>query len=476
MTKPRTRDRSPPAGHGGASVGTPLAQTFLASAIELVLLSSLLAYKGNARRHDERQVRKLAGIIREVGFIVPIVIDENNVIVAGPGRLDAAKTLHLVNVPVIRASHLTPEQVKAFRLADNKLGDMSCFDQRALALELATLDVDILDLTGFETAEIDVCIAGLETMEEQDTSDDTPEVGTAAVSRLGDLWQFGLHRLLCGSALDKTAYSRLLNGALARASFADPPYNVPVSGHVSGSGRIKHREFVQASGEMSEAEFIGFLTTYLSLAKRHCVDGALLYACIDALHSYELLSAARAADLHLKASCTWAKTNAGMGGLYRVQTEFVHVFKAGAAAHVNNVELGRYGRSRTTLWTYAGVNTFRRGRMSDLGMHPTVKPTALVIDAIKDCTHRGDIVLDPFSGSGTTIIAAEKVGRIGRAIEFDPLYVDVAIRRWERWSGRPATLVATGETFADVELRRAADTRSSAIGPNHPEAMEATNG
>ena len=237
--------------------------------------------------------------------------------------------------------------------------------------------------------------------------------------------------------------------------WSDPPYNVKIHGHVSGLGKVQHREFEMASGEMDEAGFIGFLTPYLQLTKAHSMPGSLHYSCMDALHSYELLTAARQAGLRLKTTCTWAKTNAGMGSLYRQQTEFVHVFKNGddSVPHVNNVQLGRHGRYRTTLWTYAGVNTFRRGRTDDLVAHPTVKPWAMVADAIKDCTGHGETVLDAFCGSGTTIIAAEKAGRIAYGIELDPLYVDVAIRRWEKLTKKRAINSASGQTFAEAEAR-----------------------
>lgn len=460
---------------GGTTPGRSLpprdgSNTHLASAIEHLPIAAVLAYERNARAHTDRQITKLAGTIREVGFLVPILVDQSNTIVAGHGRWAAAKELGLRTVPVIRADHLSPHQVQAFRLADNRIGELSTWDKGALALELKALaaielDPDILDLTGFETAEIDLHVASLEvTSPGPDKADllPAPDAGPS-VTNPGDLWLLGRHRLLCGSALEPASYERLLEGELARAVWSDPPYNVPISGHVCGLGKVQHREFAMASGEMSEQEFTSFLAAYLDLARRHSVPGALHYVCMDGAHALELLTAARQAELRFKVTCTWAKTNAGMGGLYRHQTEFVHVFKHGGdeIRHVNNVQLGKYGRTRTTLWTYAGVNTFRRGRMDDLSAHPTVKPWALVADAIKDCTGVSESVLDCFCGSGTTLIAAEKAKRVGYGIELDPAYVDVSIRRWQALTGKEAVHAGTGLTFAEVQAQRALQTAPS---------------
>ncbi len=441
-----------------------LAEPILASVIEHLPLASLTAYGRNARAHNDRQITKLAGLIRSVGFLVPIIVDEHHVIIAGHGRWAAAQQIGLKQVPVIRAGHLTPHQVQAFRLADNRLGELSTWDEKALALELrelaaVELDPELLELTGFETAEIDLHLDSLDEAP-ADAADIIPDADEApTVSRLGDLWLIGAHRLLCGSALDPASYDRLLQGERVRAVWSDPPYNVPVAGHVSGLGQVKHREFAMASGEMSEREFTGFLAAYLALAKAHSLPGSMHYVCMDAPHALELLTAAREAQLAFKTTCTWAKTNAGMGSLYRQQTEFVHVFKNGGdeVSHINNVQLGKYGRYRTTLWTYPGVNTFRKGRMEDLGAHPTVKPWALVADAIKDCTRPGESVLDCFCGSGTTLVAAEKARRIGCGIELDPAYVDVAVRRWQSLTGKEAIHSGTGQTFAQVQAARAFD-------------------
>jgi hypothetical protein len=234
--------------------------------------------------------------------------------------------------------------------------------------------------------------------------------------------------------------------------FADPPYNVPIDGHVSGLGSIKHREFAMASGEMTKDQFTEFLKTVFANASALSLDGAIHFVCMDWRHMSEVLSAGDSVYSELKNLCVWNKDNGGMGLFYRSKHELIFVFKVGSAAHVNTVELGRSGRYRTNVWDYAGVNTLRPGRLDDLAMHPTVKPVALVIDAIKDCSRRGDFVLDPFGGSGTTLVAAEKCGRAARVLEIDPGYVDVSIRRWQQLTGHKAINATTGKTFPDTEI------------------------
>ncbi|HYH44781.1 MAG TPA: DNA methyltransferase, partial [Thermoanaerobaculia bacterium] len=343
-------------------------------------------------------------------------------------------------------------------------------DERLLAealLDLSRAEIDFsLEATGFEVAEIDLRIQGLSIPAEDgaDPADALPRVSGPAVSRPGDLWLMGKHRLLCGSALDGHSYAALLaageRGGEERAAmaFTDPPYNVPVAGHVGGLGAIRHREFAMASGEMDAAEFTAFLRQALDLLARHCRDGSLHFVCMDWRHIQELLAAAGEAYSELKNLCVWAKHNAGMGSLYRSQHELVFVFKAGRGAHRNNVELGRHGRHRSNLWSYPGANSFagrgEEGRL--LALHPTVKPVAMVADAMLDCTARGDLVLDPFLGSGTTLLAAERVGRRCRALELDPVYVDTAVRRWQALTGEAARHAASGRAFDDLAEERAA--------------------
>jgi DNA modification methylase len=241
----------------------------------------------------------------------------------------------------------------------------------------------------------------------------------------------------------------------------DPPYNVAIEGHVSGKGCTRHREFAMATGEMSEGEFIASLHRFLAAALTGAAPTVLLYVFMDWRHLYEALTAARGLGLELINLCVWNKTNGGMGSLYRSKHELVLVLGRGGDPHRNNVELGKHGRSRTNVWDYAGLNTFRSGRDAELAMHPTVKPVAMIADAIRDVTTRGDLVLDPFGGSGTILIAAEKTGRRARSTEIDPHYCNVAIRRWEAFTGKSAVLSATGETFEDVAERRRGDPTQS---------------
>jgi DNA modification methylase len=280
-----------------------------------------------------------------------------------------------------------------------------------------------------------------------------PDRSRPAITRLGDLWSIGGHRLLCGDALSEASYKVILGSQKAQLIFTDPPYNVPVAGHVSGKGKIRHREFAMASGEMTRAEFTKFLQKAFERLAAVSVDGSIHYICMDWRHMQEVLEAARLYS-ELKNLCVWSKTNAGMGSLYRSQHELVFVFKKGAARHVNNVELGRFGRNRTNIWNYAGANTFGKDRDAELAMHPTVKPVALVADAILDCSKRNGIVLDSFAGSGTTLIAAERTGRRGYGIELDPYYVDTIIRRFEKLYGLKAFNAKTQKPFESSEAKR----------------------
>ncbi len=328
-----------------------------------------------------------------------------------------------------------------------------------MAIELqGPIDLNFeVELTGFEMGEIDLILEDAQTAsgEPAGPEDKVPDpVAGPSVSQPGDLWLLGKHRILCGNALDHDAYERLLEGEKAEFVFTDPPYNVPIDGHVCGKGAIRHREFAMASGEMSQEAFTGFLTAVFRHLVAHSTDGSIHDICMDWRHIIEMMAAGNEIYSELKNLCVWTKTNAGMGTFYRSQHELVFVWKSGARPHINNFELGQYGRSRTNVWEYAGIGTMRAGRLEELATHPTVKPVALVADAIKDCSRRNGIVLDPFAGSGTTVIAAERTGRRGRAIEIDPAHVDVAIRRWQAYSGKNATLAATAQSFEALEEER----------------------
>ena len=413
----------------------------------------------NPRTHSKKQITQIAGAIRRFGFTNPVLVDDANGIIAGHGRIEAAKILGLDLVPTVRLSAMSEAEIRAYVIADNRLAENAGWDRGLLGLELqylTELDIDFdVTLTGFELPEIDLLIGELSLeANENDAADALVEVSTGpAISRPGDIWQIGNHRLICGDSTKPETYQRLLGDARAQMVFTDPPYNVPIAGHVGGLGSIQHREFAMASGEMSEAEFTAFLRTVFDHLATFSVDGAIHYQCMDWRHIPEMLSAGTAAYTELKNICVWAKNNGGMGSLYRSQHEFVFVFKSGTAPHINNVELGKHGRYRTNVWSYAGVNSFGEDR-ADLSLHPTVKPVAMVADAIRDCSHRKGIVLDAFVGSGTTLIAAEKTGRRGYGIEIDPLYCDVTICRLRAVCGLEAILEATGRRFAEVEAER----------------------
>ena len=412
----------------------------------------------NPRTHSPKQIKQIAASIAEFGFISPVLIDGSDRIIAGHGRVDAAKLIGMTDVPTVRVDHLSPAQIRAYVIADNKLAENAGWDRELLALELQELSVELnfdVTITGFETAEVDLLIRDIND-ETTDEADQVPEIDRSvpAVSRLGDRWHIGDHVLLCGDALSKESYVALLGLQKAEMMFTDPPYNVPIDGHVSGLGTVRHREFAMASGEMTSHEFTRFLQTAFACLVEFTIDGSIHFVCMDWRHLREILEAAEDHYNELKNLCVWAKTNAGMGSLYRSQHELVFIFKNGSAPHINNVELGRFGRNRTNVWNYVGANAFGNDRDSELAMHPTVKPVAMVADAILDCSKRNGMILDAFAGSGTTLVAAERTGRRGYGIEIDPHYVDTIIGRFEGVYGVKAVHAATKLDFEDIRKQR----------------------
>ena len=429
--------------------------------VEQRLVRELVPYTNNARTHSRKQIRQIADSITRFGFTNPVLIGDDGGIIAGHGRVAAAGLLGLESVPVVRLSHLSEAERRAYVLADNKLALNAGWSSELLAIELqALVDLDFdVELTGFSLAEIDIVLD--DAADADPAATDAPEdavvpVATIAVTRRGDLWQLGRHRLICGDAREETDYAALLGDEQADLVFTDPPYNCRIDGHVCGLGKIKHEAFAMASGEMSEAEFTVFLTQTLGATAAHCRDGAIAFVCMDWRGMQPLLSAGCSAFTELKNLVVWNKANGGMGAFYRSKHELIFVYKVGTASHTNSFGLGETGRYRTNVWDYAGISSIGAKRMEELAMHPTVKPVAMVADAIRDCSRRGEIILDSFGGSGTTLIASEKCGRRARLIEYDPRYCDTIIRRWQALTGKAATLVEDGTSFEEVAAARCA--------------------
>jgi DNA modification methylase len=418
-------------------------------------VGSLAAHPSNARTHSKHQIRQIAASIKEFGFTNPVLIDRDHTIIAGHGRVEAAKLLGIDQVPTIRLDGLTEDQVRAYVIADNRLAEKAGWDKATLAIELQhllTTDSDLdVTLTGFEVPEIDLILSQAEVEPDQDDVFEIDQTNRT-VTQPGDLWLLGKHRVLCGNSLEGNSYEALMASRRANLVFVDPPYNVAIEGNVSGHGSIHHTEFAMASGEMNEAEFVAFLTTSLRLLARYSTSGSIHFVCMDWRHSAELLAAGNQIYVAFLNLCVWVKNNGGIGSFYRSRHELVFVFKNGKGPHRNNVMLGKFGRNRTNVWEYPSVSAL--SKQSDegnlLALHPTVKPIRLVADALLDCSARGDIVLDGFLGSGSTLIAAERVGRVCCGIEIDPRYVDVTIRRWQRLTGDQAVHAATRKSFDDL--------------------------
>lgn len=430
-----------------------------ARAVEDVLIADLKSAPRNARTHSEAQIGLIAKSIEKFGFTNPVLVDRNHNVIAGHGRIAAARKLGWFSVPCLQVREMTDDQKRAYLIADNRLAERAGWDKEILAIEFqALLDHDFdLDVIGFDQVEIDQILT-LETDVQNDALAPENEVPEAQpempVTREGDLWMLGRHLLLCADAREIGSFHRLLGDGRADMVFGDPPYNVPINGHVSGLGATRHREFAVASGEMSAPAFTDFLAKTLSNTAAVCRDGAIAFVCMDWRHMGEMEAAGRVAFSELKNLCVWTKTNGGMGTFYRSKHELVFVWKVGSAPHTNTFGLGDKGRYRTNVWSYAGVNTFKAERMEEISLHPTVKPVALVADAIRDVTNRGDCVLDPFGGSGTTLIAAHTTGRVARIMEIDPIYCDVMIRRFEKLTGKMATLTESGASFEQVSIKR----------------------
>lgn len=452
---------------------TPASSPPLVFAQKIVLqpINALRLEGRAARTHSERQLRALVASIKRFGFVTPVLVDETGLVLAGRARLAAARELGFSDVPTLRLDHLSASEKRAYVLADNRIAELAGWSKDLLALELkelSVLDRDFeLEITGFSALEIEAL-----TIDDETGPDAAPAIAEGpAITQVGQVWKLGPHRLLCADSTQLQSYEAVMDGERADVVFTDPPYNVPINGFVRT--RPGSREFVMAAGEMSASQFTTFLTNALNGVAASLKDGGLAYVCVDWRHLRELDAARAANALVLINLCVWDKGAGGMGSFYRSQHELVFVLKKGRAAHCNNIELGRHGRNRSNVWAYPGANMSAEGR-ADLARHPTPKPVALVADALRDCTARGEIVLDPFCGGGATLIAAERTGRIARAIELDPLYVDAIIRRWQAETGQSALCAATGARYD--EDQPTAGKAPSALKPRsrpRPRAMEA---
>lgn len=416
--------------------------------IDYVEVSKLRPWAKNARTHSKKQIRQVAESIKTFGFTNPVLIDAECKILAGHARVEASKLLGLERVPCVCLDYMSPQQKRAYVLADNKLALNAGWDDTILAGELEALlefDLDFdITITGFEMPEIDSLLLDQKLEAKKDNPLDKLPTKAPRRCKLGDLWQLGAHRLFCGSALEQATFAILMGSEQSAMVFTDPPYNVPIDGHVGNSGQIKHREFVMASGEMSVGEFTEFLKAAFKNMARFSVEGSIHYVCMDWRHMAEMLEAGQAVYTELKNLIVWVKDNGGMGSFYRSRHELVFAFKKGTARHQNNFGLGEHGRYRTNVWEYRGINSLHPKRGEELAMHPTVKPVEMIADAILDVSSRGEIVLDPFGGSGSTLMAAEQTGRRAYLCELDPLYCDTILVRWEAATKGQAKQVLCG--------------------------------
>jgi hypothetical protein len=431
--------------------------------IETIAIASIRANALNPRNHPPRQLKALARSIQDFGFVAPVLIDKDGTLICGHGRIEAARSLAMVSVPAVRIEHLSPAQVRALMIADNKLGDMSTFDEGLLVENFKLLSVEGLSLdletTGFAMGEIDGLLDLPQPVGKPDPDDEPVETAyREPVNVVGDIWQLGVQRMACGSSLDPAVWTALMAGEKAVMSCNDFPYNLKILGMVSGLGKIKHEDFVMASGELDRDEFTEFLEQAFRMITQHSVAGSIHFAFIDWRHLGEMQAAGDAVFTELKNVIVWDKGGGGgMGSLYRSGHELIFCWKSGRGKHINNIDLGRWGRNRSNIWRYPGVSSFRHSDEGDLlALHSTPKSVRMISDALLDVSKRGDLVIDAFLGSGTSIIAAERVGRRCYGIELDPKYADIVIERYQRHSGEVAIHCTTGRTFTETAEQRLA--------------------
>lgn len=416
------------------------------------------------RKPVQTQIVAVRRSIERYGNRIPILVQAKSAggrheVIDGHTRLAAARLIGAREVPCLVVGDLPEAEIRRLALSLNRLQERGAWDRTELRLEIGDLIAldDDYELPGFDVAEIEALLLDDEGAD-SDPADDLSGLGgdEGVVTRESDLWHLGTHRILCGSARDAGSYDRALTGATVDAIWTDPPYNVKINGHVRLQGQ-GFAEFREASGEMTRDEFIAFLSETLGRAAAHLKPGGVLFVCMDWRHLSELDAALAALGLTLLNICVWVKPHPGQGSLYRSQHEFVVVARKPGARHRNNVQLGVHGRSRSNVWTYAGATGGRADGDDDFAAHPTVKPIRLIRDALLDVTIPGELVLDPFAGAGSTILAAERARRCCVATEIEPAYVDVAVRRWQAMTGEEAIHARTGQSFAAVAASRERD-------------------
>jgi len=430
------------------------------SPIENIRVSSLKPHDSNPRKHSKKQIKQIGESIKTFGFRVPVLVDDDNRLICGHGRVKACQLLGIENVPAIRATGMNESEIRAFMIADNRLAENAQWDDLLLAENFEFLadslpDFD-LEITGFDYGEIEnLIVEAKETIRPEPAIPDVPT--GIPVTRAGDIWLLGSHRIICGDSRDPSTYDRLFtDGRKAAMIFTDPPYNLSAR-EIGQTCEGAHGDFEMGSGEMSRSEFAAFLESIFSLLRQYSSDGSIHYICMDWRHIGEMISAGDKVYDELKNLCVWVKSAGGMGTFYRSQHELIFAFKAGKAKHQNHFQLGQHGRYRSNVWNHPSVMHLK-GKGGDqsgrkaLKLHPTIKPVALVEDALRDCSRRNEIVLDSFLGSGTTLLAADNTERICYGVELSPRYVDVAVTRWQEWTGEDAVHEKYGCTFNDLKL------------------------
>jgi len=459
MTEQNKSNKRDVSSHGGFTAGT------------IVMIAVDLINMGNRRlrRRNAKAFQKLVRSIKHFGIVRPVLIDEHNNVIDGHGVIEAAVELSIDEVPAIVVDHLSKQDLKALSIALNKIQEIGHWNEDVLAQELQLIiEMDTeydLEVTGLDLGEIEFHLSndgpGF-SENEPDPSDEVPtemlDPDYQPIAKLADLFLIKgkdfEHRVFCGDAQSKAALATALADWTVDMVLADPPFDVPIQGHVGGLGETKHREFVMGSGELGPDRFYQLLFKAIKRMKKSLKDGSLAYLFMDKNGLELLLKAGRKAGLKLHSLNIWKKSNAGMGSLYRSQHEFVVIFKKGKAPHINNVELGKHGRYRTTVQEYPGFNSFSKERRELFHLHPTLKPTQMLGDYMRDVTKRGGVVLDSFAGAGSTLIAAEKTSRRSVSIELDPIYIDTILRRFEKEFGVEAVHAETGLPFSELTTKR----------------------